>query len=234
MRKTVLFLILFALAAASSFGQSKTPPKKIQKKVTPTVAPIAQSKLFDAKISDAEWTTLAAALDAEDWDKGAALASQFIKRLKTDDEKKQLARLRYLYLYALAGRVFKISSAPNAGEETVLAVREELVRAAARFTGREFVLPARRYLPDCKNVVNYICAVGAEKKLFRTTATAAGGTEIYSFDYVSFDRAVDLQAFTENKTFLGGVLRRAEFNDDLKQPWVMRLVFDGGFVRVVL
>lgn len=230
MKKAVLFLILYCFAATLVFGQTgKTPRRVIQPKSTPSAAKKIQS--VPTEISDAEWTTLSGALAAEDWEKSASLASQFTNRLKIDNEKKQLAQLRYLYLYALAGKIFKLSNERNAVAEN--AAREELVRAAARFTGREFVLPAREFLADCKGFVNYICAAkDGGGKLFRTTATGKNGAEIHSFDYVSFDEAVDSKSFAAGKTFLGGTLQRAEFNDDLEKPWMMRLVFERGFARV--
>ncbi len=229
MKKAVLFLILYCFAATLVFGQTdKAPRRAIQPKPAASVAQKNQSA--PTEISDAEWTTLSGALAAEDWETSAALASRFLNRLKIDNEKKQLSRLRYLYLYALAGRIFKLSNQRSAVAEN--AAREELVRATARFTGREFVLPAREFLADCKGVVNYICAAkDGGGKLFRTTATGKNGTEIHSFDYVSFDEAVDLKGFAANKTFLGGTLQRAEFNDDLEKPWIMRLVFERGFAR---
>ena len=236
MKKAILFSILFFCAAVVSFGQKPQParPKTAQPKPAPTAQTKTVAAAAETEISSTDWTTLAAALEREDWDVGASLARQFIDRLKIDNEKKQLARLRYSYLYALAGKIFRLSNAQNADAET--SAREELIRAAARFTNREFVLPAREFLIDCKGVVNYICpAKDGGGKLFRTTATSKDGAEIHSFDYVAFDRAVDLKAFAGDKTFLGGVLRRVEFNDDLtKSPWLMRLVFDKGFVRVEL
>lgn len=230
MKKAFLSLILFCCAAA--FGSAQMQRRTVQPKPATAQAKAVQKKPSAnaaAEIPDVEWKTLSYALAAEDWDKSAPLALRFLNRLKVDNEKKQLAQLRYLYLYALAGKVFNSTNQHNdAGENNA---REELVRAAARFTGRDFVLPAREFLYDCKNVVNYICAAkNGGDKLFRTTATGKGGTEIHSFDYVSFDEAVDLKFFASNKIFLGGTLRAVEFNYDLKQPWVMRLVFNKGFV----
>lgn len=183
------------------------------------------------EISTVDWKSLAVSLTAEDWDKSASLSSRFINRLKIENEKKQLAQLRYLYLYSLAGKILGLSAAKNTGGEK--AVRDELRKAAATFAGKEFVLPARRFLGDCRKVFNYICAVRDNDRALRTTATGKNGTEIHSFDYVLFDEKVATGEFAENKTFLGGMLRKIEFNDDLTKPWVMRLIFDKGFVRVV-
>lgn len=230
MKKAFLFLFFIGCAATVGFGQKgKTPGKVVETKTKQTATP----NKIAAKITAAEWTTLSRFLAAEDWATSAALADRLLNRVKVDDEKKQIAQLRYIYLYALAGKIFKLAAQPNAIEEN--AVRVELVRAAARFAGKEFVLPARQFLGDCKNVVNYICTVkNSGNKVFRTTATGRSGAEIHSFDYISFDRTIDLKGFNENKTFLGGFLRKVEFNEDLKKPWIMRLIFNRGFVRVVV
>ena len=70
--------------------------------------------------------------------------------------------------------------------------------------------------------------------MLRSVATDSRGLEIHSFDYVMFDEKIALKGFTENKTFVGGILRKIEFNDGLAMPWVMRLVFAKGFARVVI
>lgn len=204
--------------ATKTLKPSAVKPKPVQ--VQPT-----------DEISAVDWKSLAVSLTAEDWDKSASLSSRFINRLPIENEKKQLAQLRYLYLYSLAGKILALSATKNAGGEK--AVRAELRKTAATFAGREFVLPARRFLGDCRKVFNYICAVKDNGRALRTTATGKNGTEIHSFDYVLFDEKVATGEFAENKTFLGGVLRKIEFNDDLTKPWVMRLIFDKGFVRVV-
>ena len=37
----------------------------------------------------------------------------------------------------------------------------------------------------------------------------------------------------ESELFLGGVLKRIEYNQDSAKPWVMRLIYEKGFVSVV-
>jgi len=254
MKKLILSTGLICISATFGFGQKSkttaaapvevkknTPKPKIvsldkskqnanQTKSVPTkiVAPVKTT----AVISDVEWKTLTDSLIAEDWDKSAALGLQFTNRIKIDNEKKQLAQLRYLYVYALAGKLFKLSAVKNAAEST--AIWEELKRAAARFTNKEFVLPPRQFLGDCRQVFNYICTVKADEKALRSVSTDKKGTEIHSFDYVRFDQKIGFREFKENKIFVGGTIRRVEFNEDLAKPWVMRLVFDKGFARVVI
>lgn len=249
MKKFLYLSILFYLSFASSFAQTrktavKTPAKPIVKAVAkPTIKPTTTKPTTTkptttkpiqvktvAEITVEEWKTLAALLAAEDWEKSASLSLQLLNQIKIDNEKKQLAQLRYFYLYALAGKILKSSTAKSTiAQDTVW---DELIRASARFTGKEFVLPPRRFLSDCKTVVNYICTVKDSDKALRTTATNKNGTEIHSFDYVLFDEKINPDEFTLNEMFLGGVLEKAVFNENLSKPCVMRLIFDKGFVRV--
>lgn len=227
--KNVFFLFLTIL-----FCISATAPCFGQKSKTPSAA--AKPKLIQAQVvaefSDAEWKLLADSLVAENWDKSASLSAQLLNRVKIDGEKKQLAQLRYLYIYALAGKILKLQTAKNAVK--INAVRGEMIRASADFTGKEFVLPPRQFLGDCRRAFNYVCAVKGDDKALRSVSTDKNGTEIHSFDYISFDRNINLKGFTENKIFVGGILRKVEFNKDMSKPWVMRLVFDKGFARVVV
>lgn len=225
MKKLFFILILFCLPATLCLAQKRATPPVQSKPKTAAVQTVAE-------IPAAEWKKLADSLSAEDWEKSASLASEFTGRIKTDNQKKQLAQLRYLYLYALAGKILKLREAKNTGGET--AVWHELKKAAASFTGKEFVLPPRKFLGECSKSFNYICAVKDNDKVLRSVATDSRGLEIHSFDYVLFDQKIALKEFTENKTFVGGTLRKIEFNDDLAKPWVMRLILDKGFARVVI
>lgn len=215
--------------AKSSKAETSTAPKPLKPSA---VKPKPVSVQIVSEIPAAEWKILTDALTAEDWEKSALLSSRFINRIKTENEKKQIARLRYFYLYSLSGKILKLAATKNrAGEKAAL---DELRKTAATFTGSEFILPPRSFLDDCQKSFNYICRVKGSDKAFRTTATGRNGTEILSFDYVLFDKKIEIDQFAQNKTFLGGTLRKAEFNDDLAKPWVMRLIFDKGFVRIAL
>jgi len=225
MKKLVFILILFCFATTLCIAQKRASPAKaaIPKTVRAQTA---------AEIPDAEWRNLADTLFAEDWEKSASLASEFINRIKIDNQKKQLAQLRYLYLYALAGKILKLHEAKNADGEA--AAWYELKKAAASFAGKEFILPPRQFQGECAKSFNYICTVKNNDKALRSVSTDSRGLEIHSFDYVLFDQKIELKGFNENKTFVGGILRKIEFNDALAKPWVMRLVFDKGFARVVI
>lgn len=238
MKKIFAAAILLCSAAIFCAGQKSTvaaKPKKQPVKPTPTkTAPAVKPSTAKeiTEISAADWKILTDALTAENWDTAAALAARLVSRLKTDNEAKQLAQLRYFYLYSLAGRISQSAAAKDLNAEK--AARDELTKTVVEFTGEEFVLPPRPFRADCRNVLNFVCPIAGNEKAFRAAATGKDATEILSFDYVLFDRKIDVRKYAENNVFLGGVLRRAEFNEDRTKPWIMRLTFVGGFARIIL
>ncbi|MBA3633740.1 MAG: hypothetical protein H0W58_13180 [Acidobacteria bacterium] len=225
MKRFVFFFVLFSFPALSGYAQ------KIVKIEKPT-QPALEVNQFSTEISEKEWQIIIDSLQAEDWEKSAFLAGQLINRVKTDNEKKRLARLRYIYLYALAGKIIAFSEANKKSEEA--AAREELRKAADSFVGKEFVLPPRRFLANCNQVLNYICPVKNNDNALRVTATNKEGTAIHSFELILFDQKVDLKDFTGKETFLGGILAKVEFNENKSYPWIMRLSFVRGFIRVIV
>src|SRR5258708_34607381 len=54
-------------------------------------------------VTDDDFQKALVAVSSEDWDAAVALSSKFLKQMKDDD--KRLRRLRYIYLYAVAGMV---------------------------------------------------------------------------------------------------------------------------------
>ena len=225
MKKIILFTIFLCFFVSVCFSQKRQTPVK-------TAKPQSVQTPIVKEISDADWKILTAASQSENWEKSALLASQYLQKIKTDNQKKQLAQLRYFYLYALAGKILKFSISKQTIEES--ATWKELDEAVGSFVGKEFVLPPRRFLPDCKKVLNYICTVTDNEQALRVTATNRAGTEIHSFDYVAFDEKMSLNEASAKELFLGGRLRKAEFNQDLSKLWVMRLIFEKGFVSLVV
>ena len=224
MSKLFIFTILLCFSVSAGDAQNRRAPvKTIETKQLQTATV--------AEFSEAEWKILTDALQAEDWKTAALLASQYLGKLKIENEKKQLAQLRYFYLYALAGEILAASSVKVPIESDSL--WKELDAAVGSFVGKEFVLPPRRFMPECKSVLNYICAVKDNDRAVRVTATNKAGTMIHSFDYVTFDETIFSGEFADQEIFLGGKLKRAEFNQDMSKLWVMRLIFEKGFARVV-
>ncbi|MEO8072654.1 MAG: hypothetical protein ABI686_05340 [Acidobacteriota bacterium] len=190
------------------------------------------SDLTATEVSDKDWQVMNDALRDENWENSALLASRLIERTKTENEKKQLAQLRYFYLYSLAGKVIAYSEAKKSSEEET--ARNELKNAADSFIGEEMIMPPRQFLANCSRVLNYICTVKNNGNALRVTATNKEGTAIHSFETVLFDQKIDLKEFIGKETFLGGTLAKVEFNEDKSNLWIMRLSFVKGFVRVIV
>ncbi len=224
MKKLIFITILTCLSAAGILAQNPRVPAK----VTPRNVPFKTV----TEISDADWLALAAVIEKEDWKQAAALAAEHLQVLKTENEKKQVAQLRYIYLFSLAGQILAANTQGSAleGEKAWT----ELDRVMETLINKEFVLPPRPFTTDCEKKLNVICQVKDSPNAFRTTATNKEGSGIHSFDYVQFDELVSIKEFDGKETFIGGVLQRAEYNEDKTKPWVLRLFFKKGFVRVVV
>ncbi|MBS1797548.1 MAG: hypothetical protein JSS81_27240 [Acidobacteria bacterium] len=225
MKKVVFLTVLLTLAIGVCGQKPKAP-------VRPAVKTVPVQQTVWTEVPDAEWGALAKALADEDWNKAAALAARDLERLPADNDRKQLAQLRYMYLYAQTGRILDANARADAtAAETAW---NELDVMMANFIGKEFVLPPRRFVEDCDKKLNVICRVRDTPNAFRTTATNIEGNAIHSFDYVVFETPVDIKEFDEKPTFIGGILRKADYNEDKTKPWVLRLYFNKGFVRVVV
>ncbi len=226
MKKIIFITILICLSAAGIFAQKTQKPVRSM----PKSVPVQQNILTE--IANADWDILASALTTEDWNKSAVLAAQYLENLPVDNDKKQLAQLRYIYIYALTGKILDYNAQANALESEK--TWNELDRIMATFIGKEFLMPARRFVENCDKLLNVICRVKDTPNAFRTTATNIEGNAIHSFDYVVFDQNVDIREFNEKPTFLGGILRNADYNEDKSKPWIVRLYFNKGFVSVVV
>jgi hypothetical protein len=214
MKKLIFSIILFSLTAFIAFGQTRTKavnpaPKKA---IPPAVA---------GEIAEADWLKMADAMYLENWETASSLAAQNLQKLKIDNSKKQLAQLRYIYLYSLAGKV----------SEGKMAFAE-LERVANTFIGQEFLLVGRQLLADCNTKVNYICAAKDNERVLRVTATNRAGTAIHLFEYVVLNESFDVRANSEKVAFLGGNLKKIESNPYKPELKVMRLIFDKGYVKL--
>ncbi|HLL99846.1 MAG TPA: hypothetical protein VK400_02220 [Pyrinomonadaceae bacterium] len=224
MKKLIFFIVLVCLTAILSFGQKQrqaTPVNPAPKKIVQPAASPAVSGVKTNEIREADWLKMADAMYQENWEKSSALAAQNLQKLKTENAKKQLAQLRYVYLYSLAGKVSE-GKMPFA----------EFERIAGSFVGQEFLLVSRQLLADCATKVNYICASKTSDRVLRVTATNRAGTAIHLFEYVALEERFDVRANNEKLAFLGGYLKKVESNlykSDLK---IMRLIFDKGYVKV--
>lgn len=216
MKRLLFILTLFTLTAIAGNAQKPKPADSSAPKKT-----VAQNVNPVAEISADEWDNLVKSLDAEDWDKSALLAAAYIKKLKTDNEKKQLARLRYFYLYSLAGKAAQ-KKMPY----------PELDRFSQVFIGQEFLMPSREVLADCAGKVNYVCPVKADDNSLRVTATDKSAV-IHAFEYVKLPEKFDVAANSGKEVFLSGKLKKMEINSYKTAAKIMRLEFENGAVELV-
>lgn len=224
MKNLIFITILIAIAASCAFAQKTRVPAK----VTPRNVPFKTV----TEISEADWSKLAKSLNDEDWKQSSALASQYLTTLKTENEKKQIAQLRYISLYSLAGQILTANAQGNAVESEK--AWTQLDKTMETLINKEFVMPPRLFSTDCDKKLNVICQVKETPGALRTTATNKEGNAIHSFDYVQFDQPVANNDFDGKETFMGGILRRAEYNEDKSKPWALRLFFNKGFLQAVV
>lgn len=211
MRKCLFLFAVLCLTVFPVLGQKRGASVKPAPKKTAVIT----------EISGKEWDSVIDALDKENWTRAALLSSLSIAKLKTDNDRKQLARLRYFYLYALAGKYAE-------GNATYA----ELEKAASSFTGKEFLMPSREILLDCREKVNYICPVKGNDRLLRVTATDKQAA-IHSFEYVRLPEKFDVGENSGKSAVLGGTLQKVEYNLTKTKIRIIRLIFEQGFVNIV-
>jgi hypothetical protein len=215
-----LFALLFCFGVSASFTQTRNPAQNPAPK-KPAASPQTIVKTT-TEISADEWTKIVDAFDKEDWMRAVLLAQMALGRLKNDNDKKQLAQLRYFYLYALAGKA--------AGGQIAYA---ELENTARSFIGKEFLMPSRQFLSNCTAKVNYICPVSDNEKALRVTATNKTGSAIHSFEYVKFNEKIDISGNDGKEAFIGGTLQAAQVNLYKQNIRILRLIFDKGSANIV-
>ncbi len=217
-----LLLIAACITSLGSlcYAQNRNaPPKaapqsaaKIQKKPVPAID----------RISEADWGQLVNALNLEDWTKSSLLSTQYIARLKKENENKQLARLRYFQLFSIAGKIAQ-------GKSNY----EELEGVGNSLIGREFLTPVREAAADCLKKLNYLCNVIGNENAVRVTSVNHAATSILSFEYFLLTEKFDTVANSGKQVFLGGKLKRVELNPNKSTIWIMRLYFENGTAEIV-
>lgn len=223
-KKIVFFIILFCLSAIVCFAQKSKPPVRSN---APKQTPVQPLK----EVPEADWKVLIDAVQSENWGKSAALSGDYLRKIKIENDKKQIARLRYILLYALAGKIVALSLDGKKPEEN--RARVELEKAANGFTGKEFFMPSRQISNDCQGKLNYLCPAKQQRNVLRATAASQTGTAIYSFEYVRLRENFNFGANIGKQAIVGGVLQKIEFNSAKSNLWIMRLFFENGTINIV-
>jgi hypothetical protein len=165
-----------------------------------------------SSVTDKQWQDLLAAVSNEEWNTAVKLSSDYLKRMKEGDVEKRLSRLRYIYLYAAAGKV-------SAGGMSF----EELDASVKDFAGKEIALPFRRIAQECRGAFNFICPSKGAKDSLMVAASNKAGTTIHAFEYVQLKESFDFAAHEGEEASIIGIIQSIKLNPNKSRFLVMRL-----------
>ena len=223
--KNLSLVVVFTFIFAA--GISAQTEKLVLKENVPNVPAVSSA---ENDIPAEDWNKLESALQLEDWNRTIALAEEYQLKLSAETKDLKKARLRYIYLYALAGKVIAYSFSGDREQED--AARKRLEVAAKSYVGREFVFPVRKILADCKGAVNYVCDSMENPGFLRISATNPNGTSIHFSEYIELRGVkLDVRKHNESDVVLGGILKGVRLNPNKSNTLVMTLQFEDGFVQ---
>ena len=179
----------------------------------------AQASRTSAEVSEKQWQDMIEAVSNEKWDAAFQLAAQSLQQMKADDER--LPRLRYVYLYAAAGRV----------SEGAMSF-DELERAVKDFNGKAITLPYRRIATDCHGDFNFICVTEGAKDKLMVAASNKAATNIHAFEYVQLKENFDAASHRGEYATITGVIDAIKLNPNKSKFLVMRIYISGGVVML--
>jgi hypothetical protein len=148
------------------------------------------------ELTEKQWDELVTALEKEDWVAAEKLSWDYLALVKTDDQAKTPARLRYMYLYSAAGKV-------AAGKMTYA----NLEKRIKDFAGKEIVFPYRRISNECHGSDSNTVCKGEDSKRLLITGTNRDFTTIHDFEYIRLKEAFD---FEENDGKLAMIIGRID------------------------
>jgi hypothetical protein len=170
-------------------------------------------------VSEQDWEKLYSALDNEDWKTAAELSEKYLKQTQTGGDKESSARLRYMLIFASAGRV---------GQREM--THGELGKMLTDFTGKELTLPGTTFSTKCPAPMNSFCiSKDGDFNLSRGAANRAG-TYIHAFEYVKLDNSSNLDKRDGEVGVVSGVLSGFQLNPNKSTIWIVRLFIEKGSV----
>jgi hypothetical protein len=183
-RKFIFFSLLLLIPVFAAPAQTS---KMVLKENTPNVESVPK---IAREISTEDWGRLESAILRENWETAALLSEQFLRDLELETKDNQISRLRYIYIYSLAGKLIAHSLLGEKSDEEK--TRLLLEKASKDFIGKQFVFPVRKILANCKGVVNYVCESKENPGFVRIAATNSSGSAIHLFEYVDMNSLVDV------------------------------------------
>lgn len=148
-----------------------------------------------------DWDALIMALMANDWPKAHELSGKHLKKHDSDTSG-AVARLRYMYLYSLAGLV---------GTHQV--ERSAALKKAKKLEGKAIEMPSHPVEEKCMfNCIWYSTDADSSEsgKTLRTVSTNETATYIHAFESYQFVQNIDLKLLKGKMIALGGKLSTVE------------------------
>jgi hypothetical protein len=180
---------------------------------------VAQQPEQNTEVTEAQWRSVLVAVSNEDWGTAVELSSKYLKQLNEDDER--LPRLRYIYMYAAAGKV-------SEGGMSF----DELEQSLKAFSGKEVVLPYRPIAQHCKGDLNFICPAEGGKDQLIIAATNKAGTTIHAFEYVQLKESFDLASHDGEEASISGTIDSIQSNPNKSRFLVLRIYISGASVTL--
>lgn len=170
-------------------------------------------------VTEKQWQEVLSAVSDEQWDTAFALSSKYMKLLKEEDER--LPQLRYIYLYAAAGRV-------SVGRMDY----DALGQAIKGFEGKSISLPYRTVLAGCRGELNFICGSQGSEDRLMVAATNRTGTSILAFEYVQLKEKFDAAAHEGKQASIDGRIESIKPNPNRSNIVILRIYVNGGVIKL--
>jgi hypothetical protein len=177
--------------------------------VLAAVCALPQQPQTSSAPTDEEFEKVLVAVSNEDWNTALDLSSKYLRQMKAEDER--LPRLRYIYLYSVAGKV-------SEGRMEFA----DLAESAKQFIGKNVVLPYRPITRECHGDLNFICPAKDSPDKLVVAATNKKGTTILAFEYVQLKEAFDFASHEEEPASIVGIIQAIVPNPNKSRALVMR------------
>jgi hypothetical protein len=166
-------------------------------------------------VTQDDWGKLFSAIRSESWKDAVDLSLDVLDRLPQDADV-ELARARYMYLFALSGEV-------TAGELT----HEEFAAKLESLVGQRMVLPGHPVADPKTNgpMLSQIAKTDSPNTVM-VIAANADASSIHTFEYATLVEPVDLSAHLDDIGYISGTLRRIEPNASGSDIWVARVYLE--------
>lgn len=172
---------------------------------------VAQQPSNQSGLTEKEWNDLFAALDDDQWGTAADAATKHLKQLKEEDKEHSRARLRYIVIFASAGKVTQRQM-----------TYPELEATLKDFIGKEIMLPFRRVDP-CEDGPGRLGALCVRDGKASGAATNRAGTYIHAFEYAELEKPFDAAKHKDKYAAVRGQVKGFQLNPNKSTLWIMRL-----------